>query len=204
MVVIAKLRLQGKLQWVSDVRNTFSFLAIKIARNISSNWEHYSNGGDCKAPPTGRMAMSEWRQENFFIPCYWDCKKHFYQLRALIKSWWLQSSACRANCNGWVTSLKLFHSLQLRLQEIFLATESTIQMVVIAKLRLQGEWQWVSDVRNTFSFLAIKIARNISSNWEHYSNGGDCKAPPTGRMAMSEWRQENFFIPCYWDCKKHF
>ena len=30
MVVIAKLCLQGKLKWVSDVRKTFSFLVIEI------------------------------------------------------------------------------------------------------------------------------------------------------------------------------
>ena len=30
MVVIAKLRLQGKLQWVSDVRKTFSSLLFRL------------------------------------------------------------------------------------------------------------------------------------------------------------------------------
>ena len=71
--------------------------------------------------------MCEWRQENFFIPCYWDCKKHFLQLIALIKWWWLQSSVYWANCNEWVTSSEqLFLLLTWRLQIAFEAMGSFI------------------------------------------------------------------------------
>ena len=41
------------------------------------NSECLVNGRLGKAPPSGQVAISEWRQENFFINCYWDCKKHF-------------------------------------------------------------------------------------------------------------------------------